>query len=70
MRQMVGIRQNSSWDDVGWYRCCAIRRRHKRALDDRCSHKTGNGRFDGIDPLDTVVAYNDMTELVIWCEEM
>jgi len=42
----------------------------QRTLDDRLSHETGDRRLDGTDPLDTVVAYKDMTQLVIQRDEM
>lgn len=42
----------------------------QRTLDDRLSHETGDRRLDGTDPLDTMVAYKDMTELVIQRDEM
>jgi hypothetical protein len=37
----------------------------QKLVDETISHETGDRRLDGTDPLDTVLAYKDMTELVM-----
>ena len=37
----------------------------QKLVDETISHETGDRRLDGTDPLDTVLAYKDMTEMVL-----
>lgn len=41
----------------------------QQALEDQLSHETGDRRLDGTDPLKTIVAYKDMTELIVRRDE-
>eukprot|EP00521_Asterionellopsis_glacialis_P006608 CAMPEP_0195284922 /NCGR_PEP_ID=MMETSP0707-20130614/2944_1 /TAXON_ID=33640 /ORGANISM="Asterionellopsis glacialis, Strain CCMP134" /LENGTH=231 /DNA_ID=CAMNT_0040344331 /DNA_START=209 /DNA_END=904 /DNA_ORIENTATION=+ len=39
-------------------------------IEERLSHETGDRRLDGTDPIETMIAYKDMTELIVYRDEM
>jgi|UniRef100_A0A7S2UC49 hypothetical protein len=42
----------------------------QRTIEEKLSHETGDRRLDGTDPIETMKAYKDMTELVVYRDEM
>jgi len=42
----------------------------QEAVEKQLSHETGDRRLDGTDPIETMIAYKDMTELIVYRDEM